>query len=218
MVITPDIIYEDADLLVLNKPAGLTVHEGHGQDYSLVDWLASRYPDSPLKSYRYGLAHRLDKDTSGVLLIAKTPEWFTYLQARFKAHEMRKTYRAVVHGQLPSAEGVIDIPIARSQVFRTRFEANPKGRESKTAFKILKKFTKYSYLELYPETGRTHQLRVHLSSIGHPIVGDKAYGGSGSTRSLLHAVSIAFDSPAGKPLTFEAPLPEDFQTFLDEAK
>src|SRR5215204_6882835 len=98
MVITPDIIYEDADLLVLNKPAGLTVHEGHGQDYSLVDWLAARYPDSPLKSHRYGLAHRLDKDTSGVLLIAKTAPWFTYLQERFKAHEMRKTYRAVVHG------------------------------------------------------------------------------------------------------------------------
>lgn len=218
MEITPEIIYEDAHLLVINKPAGLAVHEGHGTHYTLTDWLAARYPDSPLKEQRYGLVHRLDKDTSGVLLIAKDLNWFTYLQGLFKEHRIKKTYQAVVQGHLPNTEGMIDIPIARSQVYRTRFEANATGRPSRTVFKVLKPLLRYSHLELYPETGRTHQLRVHLSSIGHAIVGDRAYGGTGSTRALLHAARIAFESPTGQPLSFEVPLPADFQTFLNEAK
>ncbi|MFA5010277.1 MAG: RluA family pseudouridine synthase [Patescibacteria group bacterium] len=212
----PEIIFEDSDLLVLDKPAGLIVHEGHGQtDATLVDWLKTRYPKSPLSEERYGLLHRLDKDTSGLILVAKTLAAFKYYKKLFKQRAITKQYLALVHGRLTPTRGLIQIPLARGLVNRTRFEPATSGRSAETEYNVETYYPQFTYLSVWPKTGRTHQIRVHFASLGHPIVGDKVYGKPDAfTRQFLHAHRLDFIDQKGKNCKFISPLPADLDQFL----
>ncbi len=250
-----NILFEDKNILAVDKPAGISVH-GDGKndgDETLADFIKThdkkiskvgepmlaRKEGKVFEIARPGIVHRLDRETSGVLLVAKNQKTFNFLKEQFKNHTIKKVYRALVYGFVsdPKAslatgkKGVIDAPIGRSpRDIRTwtsgRAARNPL-REAKTEYKILNKFfdTKkeskdpshqFSYLELYPKTGRTHQIRVHLRYINHPVVSDPLYRGShqkalGMKRLALHALSITFKMPDGTEKTIEAPLPADFK-------
>jgi len=214
------IIYEDDDVLAINKPAGLLVH---GQD-SLVDWLLENYPE--IKNVgedpaRPGIVHRLDKDTSGVLLVAKNQRAFEYLKEQFKNRKIKKKYIVLVWGDIKNDKGIIDLPIAKSKKdFRKRTSTGKvagKIREAITEYKVLKRFSVYTLIEVSPQTGRTHQIRVHLKAIGHPVVGDKLYGPKEAPidRQFLHANSLEFKLLGGSVIKLEADLPEDLKNFLD---
>jgi len=214
----PKIIFEDASLLVLNKPAGLPVHSGHGQsEPTLVDWLKQHLPRSPLARERYGLLHRLDQYTSGLLLVAKTPAAFQYYKNLFKRHVIKKEYLVLVHGRLMPNRGIIRIPLARHLVKRTRFEPASTGRPAETEYQVEHYYRNFTYLKAWPKTGRTHQLRVHFGSLGHPVAGDKVYGKKDLlARQFLHAHSLNFIDQSGHSRTFTAPLPPDLKAFLSE--
>jgi 23S rRNA pseudouridine1911/1915/1917 synthase len=216
----PEIIYQDKDLLVVNKPAGLVVHEGAGQTgATLVDWLKQTLPRSPLTHERYGILHRLDKDTSGLLLVAKTQVAFDYYKKLFKLHKIKKEYLALVHGRLTPDRGLIQIPLARHLIKRTRFEAAASGRMAETEYAVTKYYASFSYLKAWPKTGRTHQLRVHFASIGHPIVGDKIYGKKDAlARQFLHAHQLNLVGLDGTEHQFVAPLAPDLTKFLHGLK
>lgn len=232
---TPEILFESDAYLVINKPAGLVVHaDGKTQEPTLVDWLMQEYPEienvgEPLiltngeVIKRPGIVHRLDRETSGVMIVAKTPEAFEYFKNAFKNRDIEKTYNAFVFGHVKADEGTIDAAIARSKSDFRKWSAQRGARGEKrnavTDYKVLSRFTdegaKYSFLELSPKTGRTHQLRVHLKYLNHPIVGDQLYGGTvyqglGFGRTALHARKIAFVDPDGKDQAFEAAYPDDF--------
>lgn len=230
----PDIIAETDELLAVSKPAGLIVHsDGRTEESSLAEWLIERYPfleniGEPWVSPQgervriAGLVHRLDRTTSGVLLAAKTPEMFAYLKGEFKARRVEKTYRALVYGHVEADSGRIVAEIMRSSEPPKRWYARPCEendiRAAITDWQVLKRLEiggePISYLELSPKTGRTHQLRVHLASIGHPIVADHVYAPErarlGFERPMLHAYSISVVLPNGKRRDFLAPLPDDF--------
>jgi len=213
------IIYEDDDVLAINKPAGLLVH---GQS-SLVDWLVKKYPE--IKNVgedltRPGIVHRLDKDTSGVLLIAKNQKSFEYLKTQFQQKKIKKKYLALVNGEIKNNSGIIDLPIGKSKKdFRKKKagkDARGKIREAVTEYKVLKRFDKYTLVEVLPKTGRTHQIRVHFKAIGHPIVGDKLYGHqSNLNRQFLHANSLELTLLGGARIKLEADLPDDLKNFLN---
>lgn len=215
-MVSPKIIYQDSNLLVLDKPAGLIVHEGAGHSQAtLVDWLKQHFPKSPLAHERYGLLHRLDKDTSGLLLVAKTPAAFEYYKQLFKSHKIHKEYVALVHGRLSPAKGIIQIPLSRHLANRTKFEPALSGRPAETQYETIQHYPNFTYLKAWPKTGRTHQLRVHFSSINHPIVGDKVYGKHDKmNRQFLHAHRLEFTDQSGKPREFSSPLPKDLTDFL----
>lgn len=252
----PTVIYEDDNILAVNKPAGLLVHapkaisnfqetiskqiplptgrqanSKKAKSYklkaisSLVDWILDKYPrvatvgDEP--SLRPGIVHRLDKETSGVLIVAKNQKAFEFLKNQFKNREIKKTYIALVRGAVKNLKGKIDTPIKRFT----------KSREAETEYKVIKRFSsppsEYTLLEVYPKTGRTHQIRIHLKSIGHPIVCDKLYGGkkpacrqagvdciSGLERHFLHASSLELTLPDNTRIKIDADMPEDLQTVL----
>ncbi|MGE0193475.1 MAG: RluA family pseudouridine synthase [Planctomycetota bacterium] len=216
-----DILYQDEHLLVLDKPPGLVVHPGHGQpDGTLANALVHALRDLPTGtgSDRPGIVHRLDKDTSGVMVVARTDAAQAALARQFAERIVAKTYVAVVHRGDVDAEGEIDLPIARSRTHRTRMAIAEEGhgRPARTRYEVLRRLPRHAVLACYPATGRTHQIRVHLRAIGHPIVGDPFYGlhgaiGEGAApRLLLHAWRLAFDHPAtGERVTFEAPWPDD---------
>lgn len=227
------ILYEDEHLLAVNKPAGLVVHaDGRTKEPTLTDWVLEKYPtlkdvggmhtlDSGRYAPRAGILHRLDRETSGVILIAKNDETFYYLQRQFLDHSIEKTYNAFVAGVLEKKEGVTELPIGRSRSdFRqwaTGEDARGTLRKAETAYRVLKEGGGFSFLELKPKTGRTHQLRVHLKALGHPIVGDKRYGSACDLdfdRLALHAAKIAFEYPKGKRRIIEAPPPTDFKEAL----
>ncbi len=212
----PKIIFEDADLLVLDKPAGLVVHEGAGHHgTTLVDWLKKHLPRSPLAKERFGLLHRLDKDTSGLLLVAKTKPTFEYLKQLFKKHEITKEYLVLVHGRLSPEKGSIQIPLSRHLIHRTKFEPAMGGRLAETIYQVKHYYPRYTYLFAYPKTGRTHQLRVHFGSLGYPVAGDKVYGKTDSApRQFLHAHQISFTDWKGKLRKFISPLPADLNNFI----
>ena len=212
----PKIIFEDADLLVLDKPAGLVVHEGIGQTQTtLVDWLKHHLPHSPLAEERFGLLHRLDKETSGLLLVAKTKPTFDYLKQLFKQRQVTKEYLVLVHGRLAPEKGLIRIPLSRHIARRTKFEPAAGGRLAETAYQVKHYYPRYTYLSAYPKTGRTHQLRVHFSSLGHPIAGDKVYGKPDpAPRQFLHAHQISFTDRKGKLRKFASPLAANLNNFL----
>jgi len=212
----PKIIHEDQNLLVLDKPAGLIMHEGHGvAGPTLVDWLRHHLPSSPLAQDRYGLLHRLDKDTSGLLLVAKTPAAFAYYKKLFQQHEVKKEYLVLVHGHLSPEHGLIKIPLSRHIVQRTRFEAATTGRPAETEYQVEKYYRDFTYLKAWPKTGRTHQIRVHFGSIGYPIAGDKVYGKKDMlARQFLHAHQLEFIGLDGESHQFVSPLPDDLTTFL----
>jgi 23S rRNA pseudouridine1911/1915/1917 synthase len=215
-----DVLYEDAAVIAVNKPAGLTVHAGAGQhDGTLVNRLVHRFHAlSQLGGeQRPGIVHRLDKDTSGVLLVARTDAAHRALAAQFAARTVEKIYVALVHGQLRADSGRITKPIARDPVRRTRMTARlASGREALTDYRVLRRFDKFTLLEVRIGTGRTHQIRVHLASIGHPVVGDSTYGAKNDLpRLLLHAWRIGFVSPAtGERVSVEAPLPPELEQWL----
>ncbi len=226
------ILYEDKDILAINKPSGLIVHsDGRTKEPSLSDWLIEKYPDikkvgEPWRAtngeiiWRPGIVHRLDRDTSGALLIAKTPESFEFLKKQFQERRVKKTYRVFVYGLVKTDTGLIDKPIGRSKSdFRkwsAEYGARGDKREAVTAYAVLKRGKNATYLEAYPETGRTHQIRVHLKAIGHPVVYDQLYAPKspkilGFLRTALHSFSIDVVTLSEKVLHIEAPLPEDFK-------
>jgi 23S rRNA pseudouridine1911/1915/1917 synthase len=227
-----DIVYEDEDCLVVVKPAGLLTHPTPTRlTGTLAGALLARYPalatvgESPM---RPGVVHRLDEDTSGLLVVAKTQPAFAFLKRQFMGRSVRKIYLALVEGNPAKKEGVIEYAIRPSSTNPAKRVAVknplPRGtapekssvREAETRYRVLQSFgNRFALLELHPKTGRTHQLRVHLAAIGHPVVGDTLYGSkTPSPRQLLHATRLEFIRPNHKPLTVESPLPEDFRTFL----
>ena len=221
-----DIIYEDADLLVINKAPGMVVHPapGHTED-TLVNALLARYPDlqNGSNGERPGIVHRLDRDTSGLLLVAKNARTQAALIEQMRRHEVVKRYLALVEGVIALDQGSIDAPIGRDPRHRQQMAITATGsREARTHFRVLERFARHTLLLIQLETGRTHQIRVHLKAIGHPVVGDPTYGsgnmirGSRLRRQFLHAFQLQFIHPvSGKQIEIEAPLPEDLQAVLE---
>ena len=227
---SPQIIFEDSDLLVINKPAGWVVNDADSsRDLETVQkWLISAF-DYPLNKsweYRAGIVHRLDKDTSGVLVVAKNEGAFAFLQREFKERRVEKQYLALVHGKMEGV-GEIDQPIARNPGNRRKFGVFPGGRGSVTKYQALQIFERngqsYSLVACYPKTGRTHQIRVHLRHLGHSLVGDHVYAERKmikkdrtlTERIFLHAQKISFfHLTSGKKVTFEAPLPIDLEEVI----
>lgn len=206
------VLYEDGDCIVINKPAGVLTHAlgKHGSEASVASFLRSKV--TGLDGDRAGIVHRLDRATSGVIIGAKNQEALSKLQKQFSQRKTKKTYIAVVQGRLDPTEAVIDMPIERNPKAPSTFRVGPNGKEAKTRYKVLEEGAKYSLVELTPETGRTHQLRVHLAKIGHPIVGDPLYGGAKyGDRLFLHALSLEITLPNSERKTFSAPLPEEFK-------
>lgn len=271
MPVAPQILFEDEYLLAVNKPSGMVVNRGlPAGGLTMQDWVESNDKIQISKSkfdigrldlgfyQRSGVVHRLDKETSGVVLVAKTPEVFRALQRQFKAREVEKVYVGLVHGKVEPAEGVINAPTGRLPWRRTRFGVLPEGRGAVTKYRVLRylevrnerwkarfrggkwdnrpdislqspashipRLTSFSLIEFYPQTGRTHQIRVHAKHIGHPIVADPLYAGRKTARRdrtwcprlFLHAQELMFTHPVGgKRMTVEAPLPKDLARVLE---
>jgi 23S rRNA pseudouridine1911/1915/1917 synthase len=230
--VLPKIIHEDESLFVIDKPAGWIVNEASTTKNQPVLQTFLRKFDYPLvndSDSRYGIVHRLDKETSGVMLIAKTKESFDKLQSEFKNREVSKTYVALLHGPVTPAEGTIEAEIGRLPWRRDRFGILPGGRASLTEYKVIK-FIKgdrggYSLVEFHPKTGRTHQIRVHAKHIGHAIVSDEFYAGRKTARNdrkfcprlFLHAASIKFIHPEfGDEVEFKSELPDDLAQVLQK--
>lgn len=216
-----EIVYEDKDIVVINKPAGLTVHPAPGhRENTLVNAILAKYPDmaSFNDSERPGIVHRLDKDTSGLMVIARNKKAQDDLVKKFKRHEVNKGYITLVKGKLEPENGVIDAPIGRHPVHRQRMAVVEGGREAKTSYRVIKYIGSYTLLEAMPQTGRTHQIRVHLAAIGFPVVGDNVYGVKSPylKRQFLHAYKLGFNLPSsGDYREFTVELPEDLQSALD---
>jgi 23S rRNA pseudouridine1911/1915/1917 synthase len=215
------VLYEDADVIAINKPAGMVVHTGAGRHSgTLVNALLHRFGklSSVGGDLRPGIVHRLDRFTSGVILVARNDAAHRNLAAQFASRQVEKIYVALVHGRVKDQQGRIDTPIARDPVRRVRMTARlAQGRQASTSYQVLKRFEGFTFLEVKIGTGRTHQIRVHLASIGHPVVGDKLYGAPASDlgRYFLHARQIAFTSPGtGQRITLSAPLPEELEDYL----
>ena len=266
MNLEPEIIYEDESFLAVNKPAGLIVHEARSTKHvagmkepTLVDWLLEHYPEvkavgDPVKlpngnygasdPMRPGIVHRLDRDTSGVILVARNQKYFEYLKSLFKERKIKKTYLALVYGVFKEKQGVIDRPLGiKSGTTKRTIHSDKMAKEAVTEYRVIKNLKIQNFksqinsksearnskplnitlLEVYPLTGRTHQIRVHLASIGHPIVGDKIYGPKHpldpqssilDPRLMLHALSLEFETEPGKSIKIEASPPHQFQGFL----
>ena len=218
------VIYQDADLVVIDKPAGLAAHPGPGHpDRTLVNGLLALCPDIQGigGEIRPGIVHRLDKDTSGLMMAAKNQEAHNRLSRQIKDREVEKGYLALVEGLPAPPSGVIDAPIGRDPRRRTRMAVTAEGRESRTGYQLLERAGAWSLLELQLHTGRTHQARVHLSWLGHPIMGDAVYGKRSPLlpRHFLHAHRLAFAHPiTGEPLDLHSPLPADLAAALDAAR
>jgi 23S rRNA pseudouridine1911/1915/1917 synthase len=245
-------LYEDDDILVVNKPAGLVVHpDGRTQEPSVSEWFAERYPESRDVGEhiektsgevieRHGVVHRIDRDTSGILLLAKTREGYECLKEQFKNREVEKAYHAFVYGSVKDDRGTINLPIGRSSGDFRKWKAATlslllgKGkvrgevREAITYYEVLKRSPDnspaggWTFVEAKPKTGRTHQIRVHFQAIHHPVVADALYAASkpkllGFERLALHARKIGFKNVQGEKIEVEAPYPEDFQKALKNA-
>lgn len=222
-----DIIYEDEDILVVNKQKGLVVHPGNGNpNGTLVNAIMAYCKDSLSGiggEIRPGIVHRIDKDTSGLLIVAKNDKAHINMSEQIKNHEVKKTYIALVRGQMKENKATIDMPIARSDKERTKMTVSKRGKRAVTHVTVLEKFEKFTLLEVIIETGRTHQIRVHLAEIGYPIVGDFVYSNGknpfGVEGQMLHSSRLEFKHPiAGQEMKLEAPLPEYFEKVLAELK
>lgn len=246
-----EILYEDNDVLAVNKPAGLVVHgDGKTEEPTLVDWILEKYPETkdvgePGRNskgeiiFRPGIVHRLDRETSGVLLIAKTQESFEFLKKQFQNHEVKKVYHAFVYGEMnpiradgrkrPISNGTgtdwhtIDRPIGRStkdfRMWSAQRGARGEMREAVTDYKVLFKSDGYSFVEVYPKTGRTHQIRVHFKAINYPLVCDSLYAPNhqntlGFERLALHSYQVTFTGLDGLSHTITAPYPDDFKSAI----
>lgn len=209
------ILYEDKDVLVVNKPAGVISHARgrYFDEPSVASFVRQKVAE--LTGERSGIVHRLDRATSGVMVCAKNPESLSWLQRQFSDRKVQKTYMAIVVGSMPTEEGRIDMPIARNPAKPVTFQVDPSGKDSVTNFKVISSHKNYTLLELKPVTGRTHQLRVHLSHLKHPIVGDGLYNGEEAGRLMLHAYSLVITLPSKEQVTFTAPIPEEFKKYTD---
>jgi 23S rRNA pseudouridine1911/1915/1917 synthase len=224
-----EVLYEDADLLVVNKPPGVVVHPGAGhQDDTLVSGLLAAYPDMAgdlgAETFRPGIVHRLDKDTSGVLVVARSETVRLALAEQLATRHMARTYLALARGTVSNDEGVIEAPIGRSLRDPTKMAVRQAGRSARTRYTVLERYSSpvdLSYLQVQLDTGRTHQIRVHLQAIGHPVAGDTRYGGAlgglGLRRPFLHAWRLAFTQPkTGTEIEITAPLPLDLTAVLEK--
>lgn len=233
------VLYEDKDILAIDKPSGVSVHQdGRSKEKTISDWFLKKYPKAKnvgesifvdgREIKKPGIVHRLDKETSGVLLLAKNQKAHEFLKNQFKNREIKKTYHAIVSGFIKNNRGVINKPIGRSPSdFRRHLAgrgARGELREAITIYKILKRFedknsNKFTYLEVHPKTGRVHQIRVHMKFLNYPIACDSLYNPKGFcpkgfNRLALHAKSIEFKNLDGKILKIESPLPNDFKKFI----
>ena len=221
-----DILYEDQDILVVNKPKGMVVHPAPGHyTGTLVNAIMYHCKDnlSGINGVmRPGIVHRIDMDTTGSLLICKNDRAHQALAKQLKEHSITRKYHAIVHGRLKEDEGTIDKPIGRHPIDRKKMSVHcTNGREAVTHYRVLKRFQQFTYIECQLETGRTHQIRVHMSSIGHPILGDQVYGPAKCPYKLqgqtLHAKVLGITHPTtGKYMEFDAPLPDYFQGLLEK--
>ena len=220
-----EILHVDQDVIAVNKPSGLVVHAGAGQHSgTLVNALLHHFKtlSSVGGQERPGIVHRIDKDTSGILLIARTDIAHRKLAEQFALREIDKTYLALVQGTVAATEGTIKTPITRDPVRRTRMTTRlGTGRSAITMYRVLERFPRYTYVQVKIGTGRTHQIRVHMASIGHPVAGDTLYGAAdaGRGRFFLHAWRIRFTSPSGgHVIELEAPLPPELTNWLHNIK
>ena len=222
-----EIIYEDSDIIVVNKPKGMVVHPANGNpDGTLVNAIMAICKDSLSGiggEIRPGIVHRIDKDTSGLLIVAKNDNAHVKMSEQIKSHEVKKTYIALVRGVFKENEATIDMPIGRSTSDRKKMAVNKNGKNAITHIKVLKRFDKYTLLQVNIETGRTHQIRVHLSHIGYPIVGDYTYSNGKNEFDVvgqcLHAQKLEFKHPiTQKYMCLEAELPQYFKDILDKLK
>ena len=220
-----EVIYEDEDIIVVNKPKGLVVHPANGNpDGTLVNAIMAICKDSLSGiggEIRPGIVHRLDKDTSGLLIIAKNDKAHINMSEQIKNRQVKKIYIALVRGKVNENEATINMPIGRSNKDRKKMAVRKDGKEAITHFKVLKRYDKYTLLEVKIDTGRTHQIRVHMAEIGHPVVGDLVYSNGknefGVEGQMLHAKSLDFKHPiTGKEMHLEAELPEYFKQVLNE--
>lgn len=245
------ILFENSEFLIINKPSGLVVHgDGKTDEPSVVDWILENYPDiegvgenmiishkdQEIEINRPGIVHRIDRDTSGILVIAKTQDSFEFLKEQFKSRNVHKTYQALVYGDIKSDKGTINEPIGRdSKDFRKKMAGNSaRGmlRDAETSYRVIERYQdltkkdkqgqyeKYTLVTCMPVTGRTHQIRVHLKWLNHPIVADPLYRGKrkeviGMNRAALHAAEIQFTDRQGEMIRVTASLPEDFQKMLN---
>ncbi|MCT8390096.1 RluA family pseudouridine synthase [Leuconostoc holzapfelii] len=218
-----EVIYEDDDLLVVNKPQGMVVHPAAGHTSgTLVNALLHHAPLSTINGeFRPGIVHRIDRDTSGLLMVAKNDQAHQALSAQLKAHKNERIYYALVRGEFEENSGTVNAPIARHPVDRKKQAIQENGREAVTHFEVITRYVGYTLLKVRLETGRTHQIRVHMTYIGHPIVGDPVYGsaqklpGVSLAGQLLHAKTLSLTQPTtGENLTFDSPLPDNFERAL----
>ena len=220
-----EIVYEDNDIIVVNKPKGMVVHPANGNpDGTLVNAIMAMCKDSLSGiggEIRPGIVHRLDKDTSGLLIVAKNDKAHINMSEQIKNREVKKIYIALVRGVVSENEATINMPIGRSTKDRKKMAVRKDGKEAVTHFKVLKRYNKYTLLEVKIDTGRTHQIRVHMAEIGHPVVGDMVYSNGknefGVEGQMLHAKSLDFKHPiTGKQMHLEAELPEYFEKVLGQ--
>jgi 23S rRNA pseudouridine1911/1915/1917 synthase len=231
----PTLLYEDEDMLAIHKPAGLVVHgDGKTNEPSVADWMLQKYPQAkevgePSRAangeiiYRPGIVHRLDRETSGVMLVAKTQKGFENLKTQFQNHEIKKIYYAFVYGEMKQDTGTIDRPIGRSnkdfRMWSAQRGARGELREAVTDYEVALRSKGYSFVRVMPKTGRTHQIRVHFKAISYPLVGDSLYAPTrdntlGFSRLALHSYETTFLDVTGNSHTVNAPYPEDFTSAL----
>lgn len=209
------ILYEDENCVVIDKPSGLLTHSkgAFNPEATIATFIRDKISD--IDSERAGIVHRLDRGTSGVIICAKNQKSLDYLQKQFAERKTIKKYIAIIEGEIEPSEAVIDMPIARDVKNPKAFCVKTNGKNAVTSYKVIKRNNGYTMLELTPKTGRTHQLRVHLSHQKHPIVGDDLYGGKPFNRILLHAKDLTINLPEGKSMTFESKLPYEFTDIMD---
>ncbi len=210
------VLYEDNECVVIDKPLGVLTHSKgpFNPEPTAESWLRSRLKAKAMDGERAGIVHRLDRATSGVMIVAKTPAALSWLQKQFSQRKVKKVYVAVVEGALKDPEAIIDMPIERNPKHPQTFRVGSNGKSAVTAYKVLRANDHFSLVELRPTTGRTHQLRVHLAHLNHPIVGDTFYGGSAADRLFLHAHSLEITLPNKERKTFEAVLPPEFEELV----
>lgn len=214
------VLYQDDDVVIVDKPAGLSVHPGNGRQTEATVATFAKTITTDVDGDRPGIVHRLDRDTSGVLVIARSTAAKTFLQNEWQSHRVVKTYQLLAIGSVRPPEATIDLPLNRDPARPTRRRVMPGGRPSKTMYKVIEEYPGFSLVEASPETGRTHQLRVHFAATGHHIAGDTTYGTPkrvlGLKRQFLHASKLTIIVPSGKSITVESPLPPELQEIIDK--